>query len=268
MSQYAVMPIADYTAACDTIREKTGSTEVIKSGEMPSAIDEVYAAGEQSEYDISWDACQNFGKRTDYQYGFAGSSWNGKTFKPKYDIKPKTTYGRYLFYRNSADYPVSMLDIEQECGITFDFSKLTNHHSMFANSMFSVIKEIDISNSTATNEMFYLGYSGAHILTRIEGLVFSENTAIASSMFGYCDTLTYIGFNGTIASSLNASACPLTPESMKMAILCLKDYLGTDKEYAYKITFSDTCWAALEADSTAPDGGTWAEYVDKLGWNT
>ncbi len=45
MSNYAVMPKADYIAACNTIREKTGDTEVIKSGELTEKINDAYNAG-------------------------------------------------------------------------------------------------------------------------------------------------------------------------------------------------------------------------------
>lgn len=45
MTDYAVMPKADYVAACDAIREKTGDSEVIKSGELISKLNDVYNAG-------------------------------------------------------------------------------------------------------------------------------------------------------------------------------------------------------------------------------
>lgn len=38
MSEYVIMPKADYVAACDAIREKTGKTDLIKSGDMESEI--------------------------------------------------------------------------------------------------------------------------------------------------------------------------------------------------------------------------------------
>jgi hypothetical protein len=55
---------------------------------------------------------------------------------------------------------------------------------------------------------------------------------------------------------------------MKNIISCLKDYSGTEKEYVNKLTFNAERWTALEADSKAPDGNTWREYVFNLGWNT
>lgn len=46
MTQYAVMPLVDYTAACDTIRENTANDEVIKSSELPQRINDVFKAGQ------------------------------------------------------------------------------------------------------------------------------------------------------------------------------------------------------------------------------
>ena len=49
----AVMPLDDYKRTCDTIREKTKSTNLIKSGEMPEGINAVYEAGQKSMVDES-----------------------------------------------------------------------------------------------------------------------------------------------------------------------------------------------------------------------
>ena len=45
MNNYAVMPKDDYVAACNAIREKTGDTEAIKSGELVNKVSEVHDAG-------------------------------------------------------------------------------------------------------------------------------------------------------------------------------------------------------------------------------
>lgn len=45
MAGYAVMPLADYQDACDAIREKDGSTGVIKSGEMGAKIRAIATSG-------------------------------------------------------------------------------------------------------------------------------------------------------------------------------------------------------------------------------
>ena len=48
MSQYAIMPLSDYKSTCDVLREKTGSTGTIKSGELPDKISEVYEKGKEA----------------------------------------------------------------------------------------------------------------------------------------------------------------------------------------------------------------------------
>ena len=45
MAIYAVMPRADYEDACNAIREKTGSTDVIKSGDMGNRIRAIETGG-------------------------------------------------------------------------------------------------------------------------------------------------------------------------------------------------------------------------------
>ena len=49
MSEYVIMPKADYVAACDAIREKTGKTDLIKSGDMRPEILGITTGGGSSE---------------------------------------------------------------------------------------------------------------------------------------------------------------------------------------------------------------------------
>ena len=51
MSEVAVMPMADYVGACDSIREKTSENAVIKSGELAEQVRKVYSAGQSSMVD-------------------------------------------------------------------------------------------------------------------------------------------------------------------------------------------------------------------------
>lgn len=45
MSKHAVMPLTDYVNVCDALREKTGTTDVIKSGDIPKKVNDVYDMG-------------------------------------------------------------------------------------------------------------------------------------------------------------------------------------------------------------------------------
>lgn len=45
MTDYVIMPKADYQGACDAIRAKTGKTDLIKSGDMATEIEEMQTGG-------------------------------------------------------------------------------------------------------------------------------------------------------------------------------------------------------------------------------
>lgn len=45
LTDYVIMPGTDYQALCDKIREKTGKTDVIKSGDLVTEIEEVADSG-------------------------------------------------------------------------------------------------------------------------------------------------------------------------------------------------------------------------------
>lgn len=45
LTDYVIMPGADYQAACDKIREKTGKTDLIKSGDLAAAIGSIQSGG-------------------------------------------------------------------------------------------------------------------------------------------------------------------------------------------------------------------------------
>ena len=48
MAEYVVMPKADYEAACNSIRAKTGKTDLIKSGSLSAEIDSITGGGGSS----------------------------------------------------------------------------------------------------------------------------------------------------------------------------------------------------------------------------
>ena len=97
----ATMPLTDYQNACDAIREKTGTTDLIKSGEMAEKImgisggsedgsyDEGFEDGKKSEYDAFWDAYQQNGNRTHYVDAFTQLGWTDVVYQPKYPIISK-----------------------------------------------------------------------------------------------------------------------------------------------------------------------------------
>lgn len=222
--------------------------------------DKGHADGQQAEYDRFWDSFQQNGNRTNYGFAFGGQGWNAKTFRPKYPIKPSGNGQGHMTFRvfNHGGNSVSFKDLN----ITLDLRGLTgNNEYMFYSAHISELGILDISNMSAFS--YSLSYSK---IETVEKLIVSENTAMTYT-FNYAQELKNIIFDGVIGRNLEIHYSPLTVESMKSAILHLKNYSGTSDEGKYKIKFSSACWNGLEADSTSPTGTTWKEYVQNLGWS-
>lgn len=191
----------------------------------------VHEAGEKSEYDRFWDAFQTNGTRTTYSYVFCGFGWTDEVYQPKYNFDSVKTVNNMYFYSRLTDTKLPI-----------NLTGVTN------------------GNTTA---MFH----GSAIKT-IRTLTVDEKT-VFSTTFNNCSALENITFEGTIATNgLNLQWSPLSPDSMKSVILHLKNFAGTEYEGAYSVTFSETCWAALDAEgATAPNGDTWRNYMRTLGWS-
>lgn len=269
-----------YTNIAKTIREATNTEDEFYPYEMAEKVEEVAVAAKNEGIRAMWEALQMGGSRVDYSYAFYTTEFTSETLKPIYDIIPINANDMFNncplvdFRKDGINYGFVMKDIEEKCGIVFDFSNCTNFTRAFAGGLFKEYNVIDLSSvavASRTTLMFYGGYLSKLEMrpTKIERLIFADKTQINSDAFNYANMFTYIGFEGTIATNLNLSACTkLVPESMKKAILCLKNYSGTSDEFTKTIKFAESCWTNLEADSVAPDGGTWSMYVSNLGWNT
>lgn len=212
---------------------------------------------EPGYYDAFWDAYQQNGTKTAYnQYagGFLGPGWTDENFHPKYPIAP--TDGSYIFRATN------ITDLTKP-GISLDFSNSTVFNYAFAFSSLVKLPLIDMSRGTNTTSAFS-SYIGSDL-----SICVSENTKTDNTTFTDCKNLQNLTVSGTIGQTFNLQWSPLTPESMKSVITHLKNYAGTSNAYTYSFTVSDSCWTNLEADSTAPHGGTWRDYVETvLCWNT
>ena len=195
-------------------------------------IPSVHEAGKQAEYDAFWDVYQNYGNPTRYHYAFTGSKWNDTNFKPKYDIVLNSETSNYLF--NDSD-----------------------------------ITEINVNIDTRNNKAWYQIAYGATKLQKIQKIILKDDgSQVTQGPFTDAKKLTYVRFEGKIGVSASMSACPLDLNSAKNVIEHLMDYAGTDNDMTYKITFSDTTKALLEAEgATSPNGNTWLDYANDKGWN-
>ena len=196
-------------------------------------LDAVYEAGKKAGgggggdnidyYDVFWDACQDEGKRTIYQYLFVGEGWTNKNFKPKYDIVPSRA--NYMFqYAGITD----LQDALEKAGVVLDFSEVSGNYITrpFANSTISRVGVIDLSHVTASINTFF---TGASELVTVGLWKLSENgtNTFGKDIFQSCAKLANITIDGVINADLNMSACPLTTTSVQSIIDHLKDLTGT-----------------------------------------
>ena len=290
MSEYVVMPKSDYISACDTIREKTGSTEPIKSNELIEKINQLGTAKEEQEkvvtitengiydvlpdenkalskvtvnvdvadsyYDTFWDNYQENGERTDYSQAFCGEGWNENIFKPKYNLR---FVGSMQFAFRWSKIEIDLIAKLKEWGLTFDTSEATDSH-WFYQSSFLTLPTI---HCLAGSSWFH----SCTLLHTIEKIV-TLKKVVWTNAFYDCRRLKNITFEGEIGTSFDIRHSPLTAESAKSIITHLVKYTGTENEFSYSVLFADSVWELLNAEgATAPGNITWEEYVNSIGWN-
>ena len=219
----------------------------------------VYEAGRRA----FMDDYQDNGNRVDYMRAFGGCGWNDKTFRPTQNIRPNNANNMF------SDCDITDLKgLLESCGVELDFSGLTYNRisQPFSDSEITNIGVLDVSSCT---QLTYLLWRALKLVNVDKVILSSDgNATFATTSFQSCGALKEIRFEGVIGQDINFSACPLSVASMKNIISHLMDLNGTGNEFTKLVKFSNACWNALEADSTAPSGSTWKDYVNSLGWNT
>lgn len=234
------------TAIADAIRAKTGGTEVLTLDAMAAGVDEVFAAGEKSEYDRFWDTYQQNGERTDYKNGFFGPNWTDETFQPKYDLICTDC--------NSMFYNVKIKDIKgilEERGIAFDTSACPNVNSLFYTTQrvedkATSLPAVDVSSVSNINAAFY----GQSEVSKIE-LLHVQESAIFTRTFLGCPGLVDLTITGTIGGNGLDLSSPkaLSKASIENVVGCLSGTTSglsiTLSKTAVDAAFTDEEWAAL-----------------------
>ena len=190
----AVMPLTDYQSACNIIREKTNSTDLIKSGDLCEKINSVFEKGEKSQYDLLWDTLQENGNRTSYECAFSGTTftWNDEIYNPKYPIvcgSETTVTANKTFY--------NALITDTKVPITIEGTRFDNT----------------------------FGY--CVLLKRIPSLTLNNVTRMQNP-FQNCRELEELNLYGTVEYDLNLSYSPkLTKASILTVLNALKDLTQT-----------------------------------------
>ena len=228
-----------------------------------AGLEEGFDKGVKSEYDRFWDNYQENGKRLGYQRAFAGSGWTDQTFRPKYDIVTDTHYTANSMFHN-ADI-TDLVAILQAYAVILDISKAWYVTSMFQDAYrITHIPRLDLTSA----RQFDYSCSYCLELHTVDCIIANE-ACTWTGAFRESNVLTNITFEGVIGQDINFQWSPLSVDSMKSVITHLKNYSGTADAGTKTVKFTDACWAALEADGSAPDGNTWRDYVETtLGWLT
>lgn len=256
MSKNAVMPMEDYVAACDNIREKTETTDLIKSGELPEKINDVYEAGREIEHSRMWDVLQPNGNG-EYNYnsriGYFGSGkYTFDNFYPEYDIRPVGD-ADYLFYDWGYGYgnvDGSFIQRFKECGVMLDTSKATSMNNIFAYNKAIDFPTVDFSSAIGVQSGCFNACSSA---TKIEKIIVNENVGF-NNWFESCVNLEEVIFEGVIGQNgLDFSPCTkLSKASFMNNVIKLSPYT-----MGLSITFSlAAVKKAFETSEGANDGNT------------
>ena len=221
-----------------------------------TVADRVYEKGQQNAMDDFIRRFTNNGARTNYCYAFCSTDFSGFTI----EATPKRIGNMFSYYEGET-IPEGIDCSNAEVTGTSSTNSLAN---LCAYSKLKYFPDINIP----AGHYWYASFRDCTELEEIEVIRMCEGSGASTNvLFLNCKSLKKIKFEGVIPISIGFADSPLTVESMKSVISCLKNYSGTSNEYKYTITLSSNCKTALEAEgTTSPNGNLWSEYIDDLGW--
>lgn len=179
----------------DKFRAKLSSTAKINPQEFDTKVDEVFEAGERSEYNRFWDKYQNSGGYSPYRGKFYG--WSVADFTPKYDINCAGDCERMFCYFGNTDTPFDMFALLESRGVKLDTSKATNMSGVYNGCGAKSIDVIDLTGADRAGDL--LRY--AHNLVTVGEVKLSTTKKCAiGAGFQDAEKLENIKFTGTIFS--------------------------------------------------------------------
>ena len=194
------------------------------AGKISKVFDAGKKAGRDAEWSEFWDAYQDGGYKTGWNYAFYGSHWNDTNFKPKYDITFSSNMNNYTdVFRGS--YITDLKGILERQGRSLDTSGCSGTNSIALFNQCSKLAHVPILNvSNAPSGVGSL-FNGCKDLQYVEKLILSENgTKFSNTTFTNCNALEEIRFEGKIASDINFGDCSsLSNDSTDSIINALSD---------------------------------------------
>ena len=243
-----------FTEIADAIREKTGTTDLIKPSEFASKVNDVYQAGKKSQYDEFWDSFQANGERTRYDFAFGGTGWKQDTLKPKYLIKPPSgdDYAMVSMFSwcnwlgdNLNKQPIDFSLIADK----FDFSQVTSANFAFQNAYISNIYA-DFSNCDTLTSTFNHNFNGE---TKNVTLKVSEKTKFSNTFdYGLSSYVTFTDDSVIGQNGLNLTRwVAMQHDNLMSVINALKDYSEDTSGTQWVVTLGTTNLAKLSETEKA-----------------
>ena len=200
----------------DAIREKNGTEETYKPAEMGDAVRAIESG--DNFYNEFWDAYQQEGERTSYDYCFYGYSWTEETVKPKYDICP--TSAQSMFQNSKI---VDIKKLFEDLGIKVDFSKATYIANLFQGAKAQFVFPLDCSSLKSFEAVFRNNYD----IKEVNILNLRSDCSISSTAFAQCKALETLNISGSLNSNLYLKeSLLLSNESIQNIINCMVDLTG------------------------------------------
>lgn len=251
VQEYALEKKSELTALADTIRAKTGASEMLTVADMKSAVEGI--SGSDNFYDEFWDTFQKNGTETRYDFSFGGRGWTDKLFKPKYSMILSS--GAYMFRECGAQ--IDLVERLKEQNVVLDTSAATSIIQAFYSARFTRVGVVDASNVTSRDGLGYLFY-GATALKTIDKLILKgDGSQTLNKTFDSCRALANITIEGTVGADINFQSCPLT----RASITSIVNALSTTAS-AQTLTLSASAVnTAFETSEGAADGSTSAEWA-------
>ena len=194
--------------------------------------------GAQTEHDRFWDALQQNGNRTAYDFGFYG--WDSGAFYPKHDLI--IVGNAESAFRSITGDALDLADRLEKCGVRLDTSGATKMNFFTTYSNITRLPEID---TTSMTDLTYLFYSEK--LETVDALILKDDgSQTFTSTFYICNNLVNIEVRGKIGKSIEFGHCTkLSNASVQSIIDHLKDLTGST---AQTLTLHATVGAKLTDD--------------------
>ena len=223
LTDYVIMPAADYLDACNATREKTGGTEPIKSGQMGGLIRGISGGGEVikglcegTPFDLKSDEVESV-----RDYAFAIHNATSSSVK-SIDLPNVKTIGNYAFEtclhletvllpsvtdigedafsgctKLSEVVAPNVVSIGEGAFFSCDILKSANFPKLNSvpKSSFRFCEELEAVNIPSAVE---IGVSAFSVCTKLESILLPLVTTVGDNAFDNCDNLIKVEFGSVV----------------------------------------------------------------------